>query len=226
MPAKEHILPFLKKEALAENIYSFFFKKDEFNFLPGQYIRMILSHENADDRGTSRFFTISSSPSEEHIVITTKLLQSTFKHTLLNLEEGELVRIFGPLGTLVLPEEESEPIVFISGGMGITPFRSMLRHVADKNLKTSVSLISAFSKEEDMIFYEELSAISKEHKNIQLTFLDKRISEEILRENISDLQKPTYYLVGPSAMVEAIREILRILDISEGKVVTESFTGY
>lgn len=226
MPAKEHILPFLKKEALAENIYSFFFKKDEFDFLPGQYIRMILSHENADDRGTSRFFTISSSPSEEHIVITTKLLQSTFKHTLLNLEEGELVRIFGPLGTLVLPEEESEPIVFISGGMGITPFRSMLRHVADKNLKTSVSLISAFSKEEDMIFYEELSAISKEHKNIQLTFLDKRISEEILRENISDLQKQTYYLVGPSAMVEAIREILRILDISEGKVVTESFTGY
>jgi ferredoxin-NADP reductase len=226
MAAKQFSLVFLKKQQIAENIYSFYFEKGEFDFLPGQYVRMILPHEHADDRGTSRFFTISSSPLEKDVVVTTKLLQSTFKNALMHLQEGTPVTMFGSLGNLVLHDDETRPMVFLSGGMGITPFRSVLRYAADKNLEMPLTLISSFSKGDEMLFSEELSIISREHKNIQVTFLDKRISEEILQENVADLQKPTYYLVGPPAMVEGVMKLLESLNISEEKIMTESFTGY
>src|SRR5690349_481399 len=113
--SKEYFLPFVKKEQKSQDAYSFYFDKtgQDLNFLPGQYLRMSLPHENPDNRGTGRFFTISSSPLEqEHIIITTRVLQSSFKHALSNLQPGTKVRIFGPMGNFYLDETEASPKVF------------------------------------------------------------------------------------------------------------------
>lgn len=228
MSSKEFLLPFIKKEKITENIYSFYFdpKKTGFTFSPGQYIRMVLPHDDPDERGTSRFFTISSSPLEETLVITTKLFRSSFKNALMNVQPGEFIKMFGPLGTMMLHDEMIQPMVFLAGGMGITPFHSMLKYAAAQQLTLSLTLLVSFSKFEQKIFYQELTNISKEYKNIHITYLDSRISKEILRKYINDLSKPTYYIVGPPSMMEGVRELLTSLNVDEEKILTESFTGY
>jgi glycine betaine catabolism B len=226
MPAKEFNLLFVKKEKLAENTYSFYFSKEGFDFLPGQYIRMVLPHD-ADERGTSRFFTISSSPYEkDFLIITAKVIKSTFKNKLLSLETGKPVKIFGPLGTLILNDDEKDQLIFLSGGMGITPFHSMITYAAAKKLPVSLTLLASFSQSEEMIFYEELMESSHENKNITVVYINKRVSEETLRKYTNNLDKSKYFIVGPPAMVEATRELLEMLNIDEEKILTESFTGY
>jgi ferredoxin-NADP reductase len=227
MSAKEFTLEFVKKEQIGENTYSFYFRKESFTYLPGQYIRMVLPHENADDRGTSRFFTISSSPHEkDFLIITAKVIKSTFKNKLLSLEPGTPVKIFGPLGTLILHDDERDQLVFLSGGMGITPFHSMIIYAAANKLSVPLILLASFPKSEEMIFHNELMRINNENTNIAVVYSDRRVSVEMLRKHISDLDKPKYFIVGPPAMVEATRELLGTLHIDEEKIVTESFTGY
>jgi ferredoxin-NADP reductase len=227
MAAEEIFLSFAKKEKIAKDTYSFYFFKKEFSYLPGQYIRMVLPHESPDDRGTSRFFTISSSPHEkDYVIITVKIIQSSFKNALIELKPGARVKIFGPLGNFILHDDEQEPLVFLSGGMGVTPFRSMLSYAAAKNMKLPLVLLASFSNHEEKIFHDELMMINREHKNMEVIYSNTRISEDLLRKYIPDLSQPKYYLVGPPAMVEATRELLESLNIDEEKILTESFTGY
>ena len=121
-------LPFLRKETVAKNTYSFLFSTHElpdFTFLPGQFVRMILDLPQEDPRSNRRYFTISSSPSEKNIItITTKITNtpSIFKQKLFSLTPGEQVRFWGPSGSFIIPEDYEGPLVFLSGGMGITPF--------------------------------------------------------------------------------------------------------
>src|SRR5476649_1261945 len=100
--AKQFFLPFLRKEQVAKDTYSFYFdrRKIDFDFLPGQYIRMSLPHKDVDERGTTRFFTIASSPHEEgYLMFTIKIIESSFKKALFNLQPLHPVQFFGPMGT-------------------------------------------------------------------------------------------------------------------------------
>jgi ferredoxin-NADP reductase len=98
---------FKKKVQLEKDIYVFYFlRPEDFQFLPGQYIQMTLPHAKTDDRGSSRYFTISSSPTEkDYLMITSRKGSSSFKKALFGLEEGTQVQFFGPIGMFVLPEE-------------------------------------------------------------------------------------------------------------------------
>ncbi|MBI3070366.1 MAG: FAD-dependent oxidoreductase, partial [Candidatus Levybacteria bacterium] len=119
---QEFYLPFIKKEQVSKDAFAFYFKREvNFDFLPGQYIRMHLPGTNIDGRGDKRPFTIASSPLEkEHIMIVTRIIQSAFKKRLSELSEGEKVKFYGPLGGFVLHEEEKNEQVFLAGGIGIT----------------------------------------------------------------------------------------------------------
>jgi len=240
---KEFYVPFVKKEQLAKDTYSFYFDraKLDFNFLPGQYVRMAIPIKNPDNRGNSRPFTISSSPLEKnHIMITTKIIQSSFKKKLTELAPGEKVKFFGPLGGFVLKEEEKDERVFLAGGIGITPFHSMITYVHKKDLSISITLFVSFSTVEDLIFYEELSDIAKKNPYIKLVYTVShpeglnvqwsgetgRISETLIKKYTEDINKPLYYIVGPPAMVSTMEEIVRKMGISNKKIFIESFTGY
>ncbi len=215
----------IKKEKVAKNTYSFYFEKGHFKFLPGQYLRMTLDIKNPDERGSSRFFTISSSPLEKYLVITTRIIRSTFKKRLFALEEGEEVTLFGPLGKFILEEKDLSPKVFISAGMGITPFHSMISYANKKKLKIPISLIASFSNGLEMIFGSELTQISKENKFIKVNFTIRKLTAEILRKQI-DNKAFDFLIVGPPGMVEQIKEILVSIGVENQNIGTEDFTGY
>jgi ferredoxin-NADP reductase len=180
---KDFTLPFVKKEQIAKDAWMFSFDRSEergFTFLPGQYIRMTLDLPLPDERGNGRFFSITSSPLDSHFLsIATRISQSVFKKTLINLSLGTQVKFFGPTGKFILNEEEKRPLIFLAGGIGITPFRSMIIYAAEKNLSLPITLFASFSVVEEMVFYKELTEISTDHQNLKVIYTITKL-EQIL----------------------------------------------
>lgn len=233
----------IKKEQLTGDTCSFYFGRPRnFEFIPGQYVKMVLSIENPDDRGTSRFFSLSSSPTEkDHLMITTRILQSSFKKTLGNLPVGAEVQMRGPHGmfVLVLDEQDTRRKVYLAGGIGITPARSMLVYLRDKNLKipftphqrahgAGFTLIASFSNRDEIIFQNELNSISNELRKIiyVVTSREGRIDEEKIRRNISDFLNSLFYISGPAGFVEAMAKLVKSIGVPEENIKTEDFPGY
>lgn len=236
-------LPFLIHKHIAKNTYSFFFDRTnvDVDFLPGQYLRMTLPHTHADERGTNRYFTIASSPLERaYLMVTTKMIQSTFKETLHNLTPGQEVQFFGPMGKFLLDEKDRRDQVLIAGGVGVTPFHSMMTYAAKNELAIPLTLFVSFTTEEEVIFYEELTSLTKNNKKLRVIYtvsdiknLSKqwqgekgRFSQSLFKKYIPDLTRAIYSVVGSSHMVEKTKEMLFSLDISEEQIRTEDFTGY
>ncbi len=239
MNAKAFLLPFLRKEQIANNIFSFYFKRleDTPDFLPGQYIRLTLPHTNSDERGTSRYFTIASSPLQKEIIITTRIERSSFKKTLLNLTKGTTVKFFGPMGNFLLPENNLIPCVFIAGGISITPYHSMINYAHEKNFSLPITLFVTFSTINEVIYYKELTLIAQKNPHIKIIYSvskanslwtgeQGRISEELIKKYVQDVSKPIFYLVGSSKMIETIKEILIRMNIHDERIKIEEFTGY
>jgi len=162
---------------------------------------------------------------------------SSFKKKLLGLKMGNMVKFFGPMGGFILNEEEKNPRVFLAGGIGITPFHSMITYANVKKLSIPITLVVSFSSVEDLVFYEELSNIAKENSYIKtiytITHPDVRwkgeagrISEELIKKYVQGIFKPQYFIVGPPAFVAAIEETIRKMGVSNERIFIENFTGY
>lgn len=242
-PPQEFHFPFLKKEQVGTDTYIFYFdrKNSTLSFQAGQYIRIFLPHENMDERGDKRFFSISSSPLNlEHITITTKVTQSTFKMSLLKLQTGTPVRFFGPYGTFILKENETIPQVYLAGGIGITPFHSMITFASDKKLTVPLTLFVSFSTVEEAVFYEELMEASKNNPSIKVVYTitrpkeskkpwdgeTGRISADLIKKYVSDFLKAKYMIAGPPKMVEAMEQMVRDMGVPQEQIRKENFTGY
>ncbi len=236
-------LPFLKKEQLTNDTFSFYFDRTKFTFdyLPGQYIRMILPHENPDDRGTSRFFTLASSPLlQDHIMITTRIVQSSFKKTLASLSPGQVIQFWGPTGKFVLPEDSQKPLVFLAGGIGLTPYHSMITYAAEKGLQIPMTLLVSFTIPDEIVFKEEFKNITEQHPHIKVIYTitkpeqssiswegeKGRISEDLLKRYGGDLLQSTFFVSGPGSMVDGTDTLLKSLHISEENIILEKFPGY
>lgn len=236
-------LPLIKKEKIADGVYSFYFDRSHQSlaFLPGQYIRMVLSIANPDERGNSRLFTIASSPLEnEFIMITTKIIQSTFKKRLAEVKVGEEVQFLGPMGGFILREEEKNSRVFLAGGIGLTPFHSMIKYASLKHLAIPIVLIVSFSTTKDVFWYEEFQNIADNNPNIKVIYTithlqdlagnwqgeTGRISEQLIKKYVTDIMMQTYYIAGPPAMVCAIEEMVETMSVPTNKIIIENFVGY
>jgi ferredoxin-NADP reductase len=163
-----------------EGVESFVFEADQpLSWEPGQYMHYVLPHPNEDDKGTERWFTISTAPFEKDIRITTRFdgeQVSSFKQALHNLKPGDGVEADGPEGDFVINDTNS-PHVFIAGGIGITPFRSMLAQLAHDNQPINVTLLYA-NRDNNFVFGEELKAIQAANPSFKLVeFADKHIEE-------------------------------------------------
>lgn len=242
-PPKDALLQFLRKEQISNDTYSFYFDNSSriIDFIPGQYIRMTLPIDQPDERGKTRLFTIASSPLEkDHIMITTKIMQSTFKKTLVQLVPGTQVQFFGPMGIFTLREEETMPRIFIAGGIGITPFHSMITYVYQKKLPIPITLFVSFSTPEEVIFKDELETISKQMPTIKVIYTvtkpegstmqwngeTGRISKDLMSKYTEDLRYSIYYLVGPPVMVSAMLELVQQIQVPPEQVRRENFVGY
>lgn len=231
--AEYFYLNFIKKEKISKDVFAFYFNKKNFklSFLAGQYIHIYLPIADERGRGNSRMFTISSSPLEKNIIfIATKKGKSLFKKTLFKLTPKTSVKFYGPSGSLVLndpPAGEKKPsYVFLALGIGITPFRSIIKYVSQKNLKIPITLIVSFSKKEDFLFYEELLEISKSNPNIKIAYHLKRIDKKIIKKYIKNIHNHTYFIVGSPSGVAYLEEVVSSLGIDDNKLFIEDFEGY
>lgn len=231
---------FLKKLQRTYDVYSFFFEKPaNFEFTAGQYNRWIVPVANPDERGDNRYFTISSAPSEKDLMVTTKISESSFKKALLNLPENQPIEIFGPLGKFTLSDPEIHH-VFIAGGIGITPYRSMIIDSANKNLSARISLFASYSTVEDVIFHDELEDVRENHPWFHLyetvtkpeasktpwPGLTGRINDTLIKSKIPDVASCMLYLCGPPKMIEAMVPIAHSLITDPTHIKVEKFTGY
>lgn len=202
-----------------------FEKPNGFSFYPGQYIDITLAVKNRNIKP----FTISASPTEKYIMITAKAGISQFKKKLKSLKEGDTVNISHPAGTFVL--DENSPAVMIAGGIGITPFRSMIKYAVDKKLKTPLTLLYSNSTL-DFPFKKELDALAQTLPSLKIIYNHTSQDGRLAKERLSQLQTPNYklqtifYIAGPVKMMEDIRNVLLSMGIPNVNMRTDEFTGY
>ncbi|HEY4486567.1 MAG TPA: FAD-dependent oxidoreductase [Candidatus Paceibacterota bacterium] len=222
-------LTLVEKKKEAGNAVSFVWESEiPVSWSAGQFLHYTLPHEKSDDRSTRRWFTISSAPHEGHIMFTTRFAEqgSSFKHALQDLSIGGVIGAEGPEGEFVV-DDPNRDMVFIAGGIGITPYRSILADLDHRGLPINVTLLYA-NRDSDFIFKEELEALAEKHPTFTIHYFvePNRIDESEIRENISDMAKAFVYLSGPEPMAEAFEEMLLQIGISDTHIKRDYFPGY
>ncbi len=231
-------LTLTKKHDEAKGTKSFFFEPAKpIRYLPGQYYYLTLPKlDQPDPRGATRHFTLSSSPTEGNLLrITTRIRpESGFKQTLASLPIGSTVAGEGPNGSFVLHDSDRGSHVFLAGGIGITPFRSMIKYNLDKGLKIPIYLIYSNSNPDEVTFASKLDSWVKANDFLKMesivTSRDGRLDAPKMQKLIGDwgleIGGCTFWLCGPPTMVSALEEIVSSLGVKPDKIRSEKFTGY
>ena len=212
---------------------------EEVKFTAGQYFFVTLLDAPYDDeRGVRRHFSVVTSPSERgRLGFCTRLRDSAFKRSLIELPIGAEVEVEQPKGSFLLPEDTNQAYVFLAGGIGITVFRSMLHYIAEEDLPHRVTLIYSNRDRDSTPFLDELSELEQARGNFQLVLTmtedpswngeTRRIGPELLRDHLADdLGSYAYLVAGPPPMVNAIVETLHDAGIPEERVSADRFSGY
>lgn len=231
--------PLLKKEKNSSDAWNFYFKKPKsFEYSAGQYIKMKLDISEPDNRGVTRYFTLSSSPTDDYMMVTTRILKSTFKMRLNDVKIGEKVHMRGPWGDFFLTEKDIKPRVMIAGGIGMTPYHSMLRFAAAKGLTLPLKLFVSYKTPDQILYKEELEELQKNNKNLKIitTVTEPegtgwkgqtgRINTKLLQKNLDSFGGNLYYVSGPDPMVSVMEKALKDVGISGTDILTDGFPGY
>lgn len=240
-PQVKLFLRLKEKVELAPNLYEFVFASArQPEFKPGQYLEWTLPHHHADSRGSRRYFTIASSPTEDGLKLGVRFNEpsSSFKQTLRLMKPGDELSATQLAGDFTLPADPREKLVFIAGGIGITPFRSMIQYLLDTKEKRDIVLFYAsslptefvytdiFAKAEKALDLKMLYVVSKENAPKNWSGKVGRITEEMIREVVPDFDERKFYLSGPNAMVNGYRQLLVALKVPKNKIVTDYFPGF
>lgn len=228
-PRNKYILTLKDKTQLSPDIYEFIFTPDKkIKFIPGQYIEWTYGHTNPDSRGNRRFFTIASSPTEKDIKIGVRMNTpgSSFKTSLQNMKNGMQISAANIAGDFVLDENKSS--VFIAGGIGVTPFRSIVKYLIDKNIKHEATLFYFAKKSEDFVF-KDIFNEATEKLGIKVFYIVSDANtdlEKLIKENVTNYSKNKYYLSGPNAMVDSYKKVINELGVGKNQIVTDYFPGF
>lgn len=231
------------RQSVAEGTMAFHFDKPAgFDFKPGQAIDVILPRDGiANDSPDARHtFSIVSAPFENELVVTTRMRDSSFKRTLGTWPIGDPIEIEGPFGSLTLPKSHARPAVLIAGGIGITPFMSMVRHANKNQTQQDLLLIYSNHRPEDTAFLDELQQLAKSnprfHMVATMTDMDRssqtwashteQVDANLIQEATKGLDTPVFYVSGPPGMVRAMSKILDEAAVDEEDVHSEEFYGY
>jgi ferredoxin-NADP reductase len=218
-----------------------FEKPRNFLFKAGQFVDLVLIGDRTDGSiEHTHTFSIVSAPFAEEIVVATRMRDTAFKRALSTLSIGAEVKIKGPMGSFTLHNNVSRPAVLVAGGIGITPFLSMLSYAAVNKPHPAISLFYANRYLEDAAFMDTLRELESSAENFRfvptLTRGDNahgewqgeigHISSEMLSKHVSNLQGSICYVAGPSTMVSAARLTLTAAGVDEDDIRTEEFAGY
>ena len=211
--------------------------REKLPFKPRQCCLVELKLANGEV--TDRDFSIALSPTRANLVFATRNTGSEFKKAFAELKAGDDVAISGPFGNFIF-EDSITNAVFLSGGIGITPLKSMVEYASDKKSSAKLTLIYGNRTPEEIAFRKELDAMAKTNPNLKVVHvvsnpeqgkekwngLTGRITAEIIKASVENLPSAVFYICGPPGMVEALHKILQEMGVSEEKIKIENFTGY
>ncbi|HSX42779.1 MAG TPA: hypothetical protein VLF59_01700 [Candidatus Saccharimonadales bacterium] len=224
---------------ISEHVYDYVFQPDrKFNFLPGQYMEWTLAGVPYDSRGNRRTFTIASSPTESEVHLGMKYYEpaSMYKAAFNQLVPGDTVYGSQLAGNFTLKGNERKKLVFVAGGIGITPFRSMIKYVTDMNLPVDIVLLYVVSDPAELAYGEELSAardagvrtvpiVTREGYSAP-GVVSAKLGPDVITSLVPDYAERLFYISGPNAMVDASKRFLRKLGVARSRVRTDHFSGY
>jgi ferredoxin-NADP reductase len=223
---------------LSPRVYDLAFKPDRpFTFLPGQYMEWTLPHRHTDSRGNRRTFTIASSPTEPLVHVGVKIYDpsSSFKKSLLGLQPGDALIAGQIAGNFTLPADPGQKLAFIAGGIGITPFRSMLQCMVDNKQHRDIVLFYIVSDPAELSYRDVLEQARAYGVRLVPILAAKDIpknwqgrtgflTKEIVRNELPDVAQRHVYLSGPNAMVDHYSRLLR--SAGARHILTDHFSGY
>jgi ferredoxin-NADP reductase len=238
-PKGRYMLTLVGIEQLATDTYDFVFKPDRrFSFNPGQYLEWTLGHHYPDDRGNRRYFTIASSPLEDKVRLGVKFYtpSSTFKHALAAMKVGDKISASHLSGGFVMPKDPKKKLVFIAGGIGVTPFRSMVGYLLDNKEKRPITFLYSNKTAADVAYkdvfdlaHKELGiktlyALSNEKASVSGMY-NGAIDAKLIAQEIPDYKECLFYLSGPHGMVDAFKKTLTDMGVSRFKIKSDFFPG-
>lgn len=216
------VLKIIENRSEGNNCFSLVLEKPAgFSFYPGQYLDIELPVKDNPPAGggNTRAFTISSSPTEDFLMITPKKGLSPFKKFMETLQAGDMITTSHPAGTFAL--DESTPAVFIAGGIGITPFRSIIKWMFDQKINTPVTLIY-INSDQNFPFKDELDQWKSELPNLKIIYITGRLT----KLPSTNYHLPIYYLAGSLSFVNNMAKILIDSGIDEASIRYDRFDGY
>jgi ferredoxin-NADP reductase len=218
------------------NVKSFRLSLDvPLEFKAGQFMRVTLG----EGKELEHYLSFSNSPTEiGFIEFTKKISESAFSKRLCGLKPGDTIRVQAPFGKFTLEGNESAKIAFLSGGIGITPIRSIVKYVVDKNIGTDMVLVYANRTIRDITFHQDLEQMQKRYPKFKLAHILCEpapnftcniglMNAQIVKNEVPDYNERKFYLCGPPGMVEAMKKmLLEELKVKKENIITENFQGY
>jgi len=216
-------------------------KPADFEFKAGQFANFtLLDGTETHSKDNTHTLSFASAPCENNLIIAIRLRDTAFKRALNELPIGARLLVQGPYGNLTLQNNVTRPAVFIAGGIGITPFRSMVSQATQTRSTNKIFLFYSVRRPEDAAFLEELQRMEELNPQFKciatVTRPDERkngwhgetghITQETLEKWIGDLKSPIYYIAGPPTMVSSVRDMLSSAGVDDDDICAEEFFGY
>jgi len=232
----------LRSETLAEGTMAFHFEKPAgFSFEAGQSVNVALvDPPRTDAKGNRRTFSLASAPYEDELVIATRMRDTAYKNVLKAMRPGGRVSLRGPAGKFTLDSGDARPAIFLAGGIGITPFVSLVRQAAHDRLARELWLFYSNRRPEDAAFFNELAQLGARNPRYRFVgtmtemgnssrswtgdtgFLDRAM----LERHLKSLSERIYYLAGPPGLVESMQKLLAVAGVSKEAIHSDEFFGY
>jgi ferredoxin-NADP reductase/Na+-transporting NADH:ubiquinone oxidoreductase subunit NqrB len=239
-PKGRFMLKLLERRKLSSSTYEFVFEGDpRLRFHPGQYLEWTLGHESPDNRGNRRYFTIASSPTERDISLGVRFYEppSSFKFALASMRPGDIISASHLSGDFVLPKNKNRKLAFIAGGIGVTPFRSMVQYLMDQGEARSVVVLysnktlseiayrDVFNRAKEMLGIKTVYVVTNERTQVPGVY-NGPINEPLLKQEIPDYRARIFYLSGPHSMVVAFEKLLSEMGVPKRNIKTDFFPGF
>ncbi len=241
-PKAKLLLSLKDRIKLSPDTYEFVFASDrKLRFEAGQYLEWTLAHAKADGRGIRRYFTIASSPTDPDYRIGVKFYEksSSFKKKMLSMRRGDLMIASQLAGDFVLPKNKKKKLVFIAGGIGVTPFRSMIEYLLEKKEKRDIVIIYSNRTIADVAYVELLDRAERElgietlpvfsnqtPEQLATGEFPSKVDEQLILSMIPDYKERTFYISGPKGMIDAFSGLLAKLGVSRGHIKKDFFPGF
>jgi ferredoxin-NADP reductase len=218
-----------------------FITSDKISYAPGQYMEWTLPHQQVDSRGNRRYFTLASSPTEDTVRLGVKFYQkgSSFKRALHGVAPQAKIMAGQLAGDFTLPQDTNKKLVFIAGGIGITPFRSMIKYLIDTKQRRDIVVFYSNKLDSERMYTDVFDA-AQQMVGIPIvyTLTDEshipsdwkgeqgRIDAAMIAKHVPDWKERIFYLSGPHAMVVGFEEVLKKMGVSSGNIKKDFFPGF